>query len=225
MNGDIVEPQPEIRITAKDENQFYLLQDTSHIDIYMKKPGQSDKQRLSYQSNGVEFHGAQSKKKNEAYVIYKPQQQLKDGMYELSVQATDESGNKAGDQLYKKKFEVINKSSITHFYPYPNPFTSRMRFVFTLTGSEIPDKINIQILTIKGKVIREITKEELGPLNIGVNKTDYVWHGKDDYGDPVGNGVYFYRVKSYLNGESIEQRETAGDKFFENNIGKIYLMR
>ncbi len=225
MNGDIVEPQPEIRITAKDENQFYLLQDTSNIDIYMKKPDQSEKQRLSYQSNQVEFQGAQSKKSNKAYVTYQPQQKLKDGMYELSVQAKDESGNKSGNQLYKKEFEVVNKSSITHFYPYPNPFTSRMRFVFTLTGSKIPDKINIQILTVTGKVIKEFTKEDLGPLHIGVNKTDYIWRGKDDYGDPVGNGVYFYRVKSYLNGESIEHRETAGDKFFEKNIGKIYLMR
>ena len=53
------------------------------------------------------------------------------------------------------RFEVINESQITNFYPYPNPFSTSTRFVFTLTGSVIPDQYKIQIMTISGKVVRD----------------------------------------------------------------------
>ncbi len=223
MDGAIVSPQPKIRIKAEDDNNYLLLNDTAQIKVLLKKPGGKE-QKLDYQED-LDFYPAENGKQNKATVMYEPQKSLKNGDYELKIQAKDETGNRSGNRLYQKQFKVINESTITNFYPYPNPFTSRMRFVFTLTGSQVPDKINIQIMTIRGKVIKEITKDELGPLNIGVNKTNYVWHGKDEFGDPVGNGVYFYKVKAYLNGESIDHRKTAGDQFFEKNIGKLYLMR
>jgi len=223
MDGGIVSPKPKLRVSAKDDNQYFLLNDTNHINVFLTHPNGMEK-KLDYRDE-LKFYPAKNGKNNEATVMYEPEDNLANGTYQLKVQAEDESGNRSGQQLYKKEFEVINETTITNFYPYPNPFTSRMRFVFTLTGSQIPDKINIQIMTIRGKVIKEITKEELGPLNIGVNKTNFVWQGRDEFGDPVGNGVYFYKVQAYVNGEDIKHRETAGDKFFEKGIGKLYLMR
>ena len=44
---------------------------------------------------------------------------------------------------------------------YPNPFSST-RFVFTLMH-EITSQMFIQIMTINGKVVKEITQDELGP--------------------------------------------------------------
>ena len=64
--------------------------------------------------------------------------------------------------LYKVTFHVENASTISNFYPYPNPFSSSTKFVFTLSGRYIPDDLKIQIMTVTGKVVREITKEELG---------------------------------------------------------------
>ncbi len=223
MDGAIVSPQPRIKITSKDDNQYLLMDDTANMDILLKRPDGRET-KLDYQDK-LDFYPAENGGSNEATAIYQPDEKLDNGIYQLRVQSSDESGNQSGERLYEKNFEVIKESTITNLYPYPNPFTSRMRFVFTLTGSQIPDKINIQIMTIRGKVIKEIKKTDLGPLNIGVNKTNYVWHGNDEFGDPVGNGVYFYKVKAYLDGETIEHRKTAGDKFFKKGIGKLYLMR
>ena len=67
------------------------------------------------------------------------------------------------------------------------------------------------------------------PNNIGnpiVNKSEYWWDGKDDYGDPLANGVYFYRVRSAIDNESIDHYNIdQADKFFEKGLGKMVLIR
>jgi hypothetical protein len=157
-------------------------------------------------------------------VEYKPPP-FDDGIYTLKVQAEDASGNQSGAQPYQVRFEVINESQITNFYPYPNPFSTSTRFVFTLTGSVVPDQYKIQIMTISGKVIREISQDEIGPMHIGNNITEYAWDGRDEYGDQLANGVYLYRV--ILNSPDLEfkHRATSGDRGFRKGFGKMYLLR
>ena len=141
------------------------------------------------------------------------------------VQGTDRSGNLSGDIEYRITFEVIHESMITHLMNYPNPFSTSTRFVFTVTGNEVPDDIIIQIMTVTGRVVREITEDQLGPIHIGRNMSEYAWDGKDEFGDPLANGVYLYRVKSRLNGEEIKHLETGADQYFKKGFGKMYLMR
>ena len=142
----------------------------------------------------------------------------------------------AGSAEYQINFTVINAKSATNFYPYPNPFTSSMRFVFTLTGSEVPDYINVKIMTIQGKVVKELNKDDLGNIHIGSNITDVVWDGTDEYGDRLANGVYLYTVTIKSNGEEIGQlasdsvsndlnADKANNKLFKHQMGKIVLLR
>ena len=100
-----------------------------------------------------------------------------------------------------------------------------MRFVFTLTGSEVPDQIKIQIMTITGRVVREILHDELGPIRIGNNVSTFAWDGTDEFGDRLANGVYLYKVHLRMSGRKVEQRATAADHTFKNGFGKIYLLR
>jgi len=123
------------------------------------------------------------------------------------------------------EFEAINKAMVTNMLNYPNPFSTSTRFVFTLTGSEIPQEVQIQIMTVTGKVVQEIDEMELGPLRIGNNMTEFAWDGKDEFGDQLANGVYLYRVKMKLNGTNIDRRESSVDKSFVRNFGKMYLLR
>jgi flagellar hook assembly protein FlgD len=97
--------------------------------------------------------------------------------------------------------------------------------VFTLTGYEIPTYFKVQIYNATGKVVKEITQDELGPIVIGRNMTQYAWDGTDEYGDALGNGVYFYRIVSTINDEKIEHREESYDKFFKKGFGKMLLIR
>jgi hypothetical protein len=174
-------------------------------------------------SNSVRFTPGTSQN-NKATLEYTPEH-LPDGIYSLKVISKDKSGNLSGNNSYTIDFNVVGASSISNFFPYPNPCTTSMRFVFTLTGSKAPDDLLIRILTISGKVVKEVTKEEFGPIKIGNNISEWAWDGNDNYGDRLANGVYLYQVLSRMDGQSIEKFKTKADKFLIQNTGKIYLMK
>jgi len=226
LNRDIVSSKPNIQIQLRDENRFMALQDTSLFSVKVRFPDQQ--LRTYYFGDTMRFYPADlSTGQNRARIEFMPIF-AEDGDYELIITGKDVVGNKAGDLDYRVVFSVINKPMISNLLNYPNPFTTSTAFVFTLTGSEIPQNMRIQILTVTGKVVREITQQELGPIHIGRNITDFKWDGTDMYGQKLANGVYLYRVLTNLNGKSLDKYTTSGentDRFFNRGYGKMYLMR
>ena len=81
-------------------------------------------------------------------------------------------------------------------------------------------------MTSNGIVVKEIFQDELGPIRIGDNITDFTWDGKDQYGDLLANGVYFYTVTAKIQGKDVDliADETDGE-FFRKGIGKIVILR
>ncbi len=223
LDGDIVSPSPMISIKLKDENQFILKTDTAGVNLFLRFPCEGCTfERVALSSENVQWTPATEDR--DFSVEFRPGR-LEDGVYTFRVEADDASGNSSGVEPYLVNFEVINESSITNFYPYPNPFSTNTRFVFTLTGSEIPDQVKIQIMTVSGKIVREITQDELGPIRIGNNISDFSWNGKDEFGDQLANGVYLYKVIVKQNGQNLNHRGTSADKAFKNGFGKLYLLR
>ncbi len=226
LDGDLVSPSPYIHISLHDENKFLFKQDTSEISLFLKAPcesGDCEYQQIFFSDPSiVQWTPATA---NKSFTIDYNPQNLSDGLYTLRVQGVDASGNLSAVSAYEMNFRVINESTVTNFLPYPNPFSTQTRFVFTLTGAEIPDEIKIQIMTVSGKVVREITQDELGTIRIGNNISDYAWDGRDEFGDVLANGVYLYRVILKSGGEEIKHRETSVDQAFKDGFGKIYILR
>ena len=119
----------------------------------------------------MRFYPATSSK-NKCSIEFNPSFII-DGNYSFKVQARDKNNNYSGDNEYQINFEVITESSISNVYNYPNPFSTKTHFVFTLTGSTFPDDILIQIFSVSGRVVKEINLSEIGNIKIGHNKTDY----------------------------------------------------
>ena len=227
LNGDIVSAEPHIKITVRDENKFLKLDDTSAITVFLKRPNATDYERIYFvESNTYKllFTPANDPNTNVCYIDWYAKFN-KDGVYELRVQARDRSNNLSGINDYTIKFEIIQKPAITYLTNWPNPFSTQTHFVFTLTGSKVPEYFTIQIMTISGKIVKEISREELGPLHIGRNITSYTWDGRDMYGNLLANGVYLYRVITQLNGESIEHIQTDLDQYFTKGFGKMVIIR
>jgi hypothetical protein len=237
LNGDIVSAKPKIVIKLKDESKFLALDDTSLTTVFVRYPGSNGKlQRFAFGTDTLRFVPADlSSGKNEATIEFSPAflQDSEGDFYELHVKAKDKSGNATGTIEYSVRFQVYTKPMISNMFNYPNPFTTSTAFVFTVTGSDIPQNIRIQIMTITGKIVKEITRQELGNIHIGRNITDYKWDGTDQYGQKLANGIYLYRVITNLNGASLDKFNTTDasgdridtDKYFNKGYGKMYLMR
>ncbi len=229
LNGDIVNPYSEVLITLKDENPFMVMDDVSDttlFGVYLTDPLGNQKAIPFVDGAGnTVMQWIPAEPQHKRFKIVWPAEFDMDGTYTLYVQGADRSGNLSAELEYRVSFEVIHESTITAMMNYPNPFSTSTRFVFTLTGSELPDDIQIQIMTVTGRVVREITEHEIGPLYIGRNVTEFAWDGTDQFGDPLANGVYLYRVKAQINGETIKHRESGADQYFKKEFGKMYLMR
>ncbi|OWY23793.1 hypothetical protein C7N43_13420 [Sphingobacteriales bacterium UPWRP_1] len=235
LDGELVSAKPFITIKTKDENRYLALNDTSDFKLYIKYPdittGEPAFEVPVYFANPmVQFipaTAAQAANGNNAATIELKPEFEQSGLYELIVRARDRSSNNfAADKAYKTTFKVETKPMVSNVFNYPNPFTSSTRFVFTITGSQVPDFMKIQIMTISGRVVREITKDELGPIRIGNNLTEFAWDGTDQFGNTLANGLYLYRVVTRLNDENMDHFKLGDpDDLFKNGIGKMYLMR
>ena len=226
LNKDIVSAKPHILVNLKDESRFLALSDTSLIKVQVRYPDGSLHNYVF--GDTMRFTPANlSSGQNTASIDFMPWFP-QEGEYELIVSGKDAVGNRAGNLDYHVIFTVISKSMISNLLNYPNPFTTSTAFVFTITGNEVPQNIRIQVLTITGKVVREITKDELGPLHVGRNITEFKWDGTDMYGAKLANGVYLYRVLTNLNGKTLEKYKADGDntdKFFNKGYGKMVIIR
>jgi hypothetical protein len=231
LNEDIVSAKPHIQIKLTDEAKYLLLNDTSLIKVQLRYPDGS-LHPYYFNSDTLRFTPAASSADNTASVDFYPaftkQINPEGDEYQLIVTGKDQSGNSSGTIQYQVSFKIITKAMISNMLNYPNPFTTSTAFVFTITGSEVPQNIKIQILTITGKIVREITKDELGPLHVGRNITEFKWDGTDMYHQRLANGVYLYHVVTNLNGKSLDKYKAQGDntdQYFNKGYGKMYLMR
>ncbi len=226
LNRDIVSSKPHILIKLKDESEYLRLTDTSLLKVQLRYPDGTLRD-FSFDNDTLRFTPS-SGPDNTATIDFTPAFNGNDDEYELIVSGRDVVGNQSGAVSYHVTFRVIGKPMISNLLNYPNPFTTSTAFVFTITGSEIPQNIRIQILTVTGKVVREITRQELGPLHIGRNITEFKWDGTDMYGQKLANGVYLYHVLTNLNGKSMDKFTDTNDntdKYFNKGYGKMYLMR
>ena len=71
---------------------------------------------------------------------------------------------------------------------YPNPFNPTTVIQYALPKSSF---VKIEVFNILGQRVKKLVEEEQEP---GYKRIH--WDGKDDYGDEVSSGVYFYRIEA-----------------------------
>jgi hypothetical protein len=119
-----------------------------------------------------------------------PYTKLKDGRHTLKVKAWDIHNNSSED--YTEFIVASNaKLALSHVYNYPNPFTTRTQFMFEHNRSCNDLNVSVQIYTVSGKLVKSIVQQVYSE---GYRVNDIEWNGLDDYGDPIGKGVYVYKL-------------------------------
>ncbi|MDR2963902.1 MAG: C25 family cysteine peptidase [Bacteroidales bacterium] len=188
LNGDYVSSKPNILISLFDENQFLLLQDTSHFTIYVRNVATNVSEQYFFAHNTLQFAPAQAQW-NSCQALFTPQ--LADGTYELIVYARDASGN-THDKPYTIQFKVQGKSQISSLYNFPNPAHDYTTFRIVLSGAVLPRDAKISIYSLTGDIVHEIP---LRDLHIGTNDVTVYWNTSMKNMAP---GVYTYHL-SYTN--------------------------
>lgn len=81
-------------------------------------------------------------------------------------------------------------TSFQLYQNYPNPFVDQTKFKFDLPEQ---DWITLEIYDVLGRKVRTLLKD------VGISRGTHdwiVWDGKDDNGNYLSSGIYFYHFKS-----------------------------
>jgi len=71
---------------------------------------------------------------------------------------------------------------------FPNPFNAETRIRYQVG---VPGMVRLEVFNTVGQKIRGLVEGERGP-----GPYEVPWDGRDDAGQPVGSGVYLYRLRS-----------------------------
>ena len=134
-----------------------------------------------------------------------PFRNLAKGLHTITFKAWDVYNNPITAEI---QFLVVGDESITltNVLNYPNPFVSYTQFWFTHNRPFEPLEVQVQVITITGKVVW--TKNQIVTTD-GFLSREITWDGKDDFGDKIGKGVYVYKltVKSNVTNSQTEKYE------------------
>lgn len=134
---------------------------------------------------------------------------LGQGNYTLVIDCKDVNGNfntREVQFLVNETFDVINVAN------YPNPVSGhsvdpkndgRTRFTYVLTDDA--DEVTIKVYTVAGRLAKVFDNLPAGVGYHEYPRTLYGWDCKDDFGYPLANGVYFYKIIARKGGKKIEK--------------------
>jgi hypothetical protein len=122
------------------------------------------------------------------------------GSHQLKITSVEVSSFGEQDTLeHALMVNVETTMRLLGLYNYPNPFRQDTYFTFVLTGSRPPEELSIRIFTIAGRKLKEIAVPA-GSIQVGFNRV--YWDGRDNDGDEIANGYYFYQVSFKSGGKT-----------------------
>jgi hypothetical protein len=126
-----------------------------------------------------------------------PISKLEPGEHTLKMKVWDILNNSSETEIsftVKESTELV----IDHVLNYPNPFTTHTDFYFEHNQGQQSLDVLLQVYTLSGKLVRsfEFLSADQTQINPGSFRVGPIaWDGLDDFGDRIGRGTYFYRVK------------------------------
>ncbi len=138
-----------------------------------------------------------------------PLRKLENGKHKISVRAWDVANN-VGEGFTEFIVSDDPEEGLAHVLNYPNPFTDNTCFMFEHNlGADVMD-IQIDIFTVSGKLVKTIIHNTVSD---GYRISDIKWDGNDDYGSPLGRGVYLYKIKV-----KAQQKDVVKESDFEKLV-------
>ncbi len=210
--GGITSPNPVLLAKLEDDNGINVIGNSVGHDL----AGILDKNsQNTYKLN--DFYEAALDDYTKGEVRY-PLYSLAEGVHQIKVQAWDIANNPAEGYT---EFLVMTSAEVAlkHVLNYPNPFTTSTCFMFEHNQAGQDLDVMVQIYTVSGRLIKTL-EERINSTGYRLGSGDCIqWDGRDDYGDPLGKGVYVYKVKV--------QSANTGDVTLEgeSNFEKLVILK
>lgn len=187
-----------VRGGLTDENPTILVRitDSSGINTVGTGIGHDITGELDYDSQNTfvmnDYYSSDLDSYTSGEVRY-PLYGLTEGLHHLRVKAWDVFNNSSEGTT---EFVVAPSAelALSHVLNYPNPFTTRTEFMFEHNQPGQPLEVLIQIYTVSGRVVKTLRTSVIPVGSGGYRVSGITWDGRDEFGDPIGKGVYVYRL-------------------------------
>ncbi|MDX9759811.1 MAG: C25 family cysteine peptidase [Bacteroidota bacterium] len=190
LDDDYIRYNPEIVMTLYSENPSPVTS-RDHFTVTV------DGEDMDLDSIGFVFTPAT--KEQPATLRFQPT--LADGIYYFGFNAEDAKNTPVYDEVPEIRVRVSTDNRIAEVYNFPNPFQNETAFTFLLTGAEPPREVEVKVYTVAGRLIRTLSYPA-SSMRIGYNALK--WDGRDQDGDTLANGVYFYKIITHFTDETSE---------------------
>lgn len=151
-----------------------------------------------------DYYTAKKDNYREGTIQY-PFENLPEGEHTLEVKVWDVANNSAESEV---RFIVSQDANIAlgHVLNYPNPFTTNTKFYLEHNQHGSLLDCTIKIFTVSGRMVKSLKSTFFAEGNL---YCDLEWDGLDEWGDPIGRGVYVYQVmlRDKDSGESVSKIE------------------
>ena len=199
VSGGITNCSPILLAFLTDENGINTASGIGHDIVAILDGDESNPYVLN------EYYETENDDYTRGYVRF-PFRDLAPGMHTILFKAWDVYNNIITTEI---QFNAICSSEglqLEKVLNYPNPFVSYTEFWFTHNMPFEPLDVQVQILTVSGKLVKTINQQV---TTEGFLCREITWDGRDDFGDKLGKGVYVYKIKvrSTTTGQSVEKYE------------------
>lgn len=203
LPSDIINPNPVLEITISDPNGINITSEIGHkIELIVdeKTENRIDVSEFFVYNEGSFTEGT----------IQYPLLNLEEGPHTLQLKAWDNFNNSSVAQV---DFEIASERELLleNVLNYPNPFSRNTQFTFEINQLSV---VTIKIYSVAGRLIH--TFEDIYVDQPGLFATP-LWDGRDELGDPLANGVYFYKV--------IARNLAETDSKTVQKVGKMVIAR
>ncbi|TXI68073.1 MAG: type IX secretion system sortase PorU [Flavobacterium sp.] len=199
VSGGITNCSPILLVFLEDENGINTASGIGHDIVAILDGDESNPYVLN------EYYETENDDYTKGFVRF-PFRDLTPGLHTILFKAWDVYNNLVTAEIQFNAICSDEGLSIEKVLNYPNPFVSYTEFWFNHNMPFEPLDVQVQILTISGKLVKTINQQV---TTDGFLCRDVTWDGRDDFGDRIGKGVYVYKLKvrSTSTGKSVEKYE------------------
>jgi len=199
VSGGITNCSPILLAFLEDENGINTASGIGHDIVAILDGDETNPYILN------EYYETENDDYTKGFVRF-PFRDLAPGLHTVLFKAWDVYNNLVTSEIQFNAICSDEGLRIEKVLNYPNPFVSYTEFWFNHNMPFEPLDVQVQILTISGKLVKTINQQL---VTEGFLCREITWDGRDDFGDRIGKGVYVYKltVKSVTTGKSAEKYE------------------